>query len=795
MKKNTILVSLLIVLAANIGLTQQNKNSPALKISKIMQDPDEWIGSLPDNIFWSDDSKTIYFEWNPEKKPIEDLYKIEINGDSQHPEKADLKEKRAIPPRSADFNNKKSKKVYARDGNLVIYNVENKTSEVILKSFHSLKSPKFTFNDKGIVFIMDGDLFKWNLDKKKLVQLVDFERKKATSKETKKKTPKEKWLYNQQMDLFKVLRRRERNKSYKDSIENINIKQEIKTVYTKNGSPANIILSPDEKYITYNLFKRGKSKRTRVPHFISSTGYLEIEKARSKVGGSQYQYGLQIYNIEKDSVYSVNTSNIPGIKDKPKYLKDYPGRKDENTIERKVNIFGPYWSDNGKKALISVRAADNKDRWLMLLDMKSGNTELLDRQRDEAWIAGPGIGSTGWREKIGWLPDNKHIWFQSEKSGYSHLYIMNVENKKEKQLTKGKFEIYNPRISKDKKYWYFNANKTHPGERQFYKMPLMGGKMEQLTFMKGRNNVALSPDENYMAIHYSSANQPWEIYFKRNTPEAKPVKLTNSLTSLFKAYDWRKPQIITFKARDEKKVYARLYKPENKNKKETPAVIFVHGAGYLQNAHNWWSKYFREYMFHNLLVDKGYTVLDIDYRGSAGYGRDWRTGIYRHMGGKDLTDHIDGAKYLVKKQNVDPERIGIYGGSYGGFITLMALFKNPETFAAGAALRSVTDWAHYNHTYTSNILNQPTEDSIAYQRSSPINFAEGLEDPLLICHGMIDDNVQFQDVVRLTQRFIELGKENWELAVYPMERHSFKEPESWTDEYRRILKLFEENLK
>ncbi|MCU0335493.1 MAG: prolyl oligopeptidase family serine peptidase, partial [Chitinophagaceae bacterium] len=241
-------------------------------------------------------------------------------------------------------------------------------------------------------------------------------------------------------------------------------------------------------------------------------------------------------------------------------------------------------------------------------------------------------------------------------------------------------------------------------------------------------------------------------------------------------------------------IYARLYKPEKPHASK-PAVIFVHGAGYLQNAHKWWSSYFREYMFHNLLTDLGYTVLDIDYRASAGYGRNWRTGIYRHMGGKDLSDHVDAARWLVQQHGIDAGRIGIYGGSYGGFITLMGLFTSPGTFAAGAALRPVTDWAHYNHGYTANILNTPVEDSLAYRRSSPIYHAAGLKDELLICHGMIDVNVHFQDVVRLQQKLIELGKDNWELAAYPLEDHGFVEPSSWTDEYKRILKLFERVLK
>ena len=196
-----------------------------------------------------------------------------------------------------------------------------------------------------------------------------------------------------------------------------------------------------------------------------------------------------------------------------------------------------------------------------------------------------------------------------------------------------------------------------------------------------------------------------------------------------------------------------------------------------------------------LFRSRGYVVLDVDYRASSGYGRDWRTAIYRHMGGKDLEDIVDGAKFIVAKEQVDPKRVGLYGGSYGGFITLMAIFTTPDVFAAGAALRPVTDWAHYNHPYTANILGAPPKDAEAYRKSSPIYFAEGLKGALLICHGMVDTNVLFQDSVRLAQRLIELKKENWELAPYPVENHGFERASSWADEYKRILKLFEQNLR
>jgi dipeptidyl aminopeptidase/acylaminoacyl peptidase len=199
-------------------------------------------------------------------------------------------------------------------------------------------------------------------------------------------------------------------------------------------------------------------------------------------------------------------------------------------------------------------------------------------------------------------------------------------------------------------------------------------------------------------------------------------------------------------------------------------------------------------MFHNLLCDLGYTVLDVDYRASEGYGRDYRTAIYRFMGGRDLEDFIDAKDFLVQQYGIDSNRVGIYGGSYGGFISLMGLLTKPNEFNCAAALRSVTDWAHYNHEYTSNILNYPETDPEAYRKSSPIYFAENLSKPLIMLHGMVDDNVQFQDVVRLSQRFIELGKKDWELAVYPVEAHGFREAYSWYDEYRRIFELFEKNL-
>jgi len=300
-------------------------------------------------------------------------------------------------------------------------------------------------------------------------------------------------------------------------------------------------------------------------------------------------------------------------------------------------------------------------------------------------------------------------------------------------------------------------------------------------------SFVMSPDGKDVAVIRSAAtNRPAELFVNGK-------QVTTTPTEEWLAGPWINAPIVDVPARDGVKVPAKLFKPKGW-KKGGPAVIFIHGAGYLQNVYEGWSHYFREYMFHHVLMDKGYAVLDIDYRASAGYGKAWRTAICRHMGGKDLEDVLDGAAYLVKEVGADPKRLGVYGGSYGGFLTLMAMFTSPETFAAGAALRPVVDWASYHHGYTAPILNTPKEDPEAFKRSSPINFVEGLKGNLLICHGVVDTNVHFQDSVRLTQRLIDLGKDNWEIAPYPVENHAFTRPESWTDEYKRILNLFERTI-
>ena len=503
---------------------------------------------------------------------------------------------------------------------------------------------------------------------------------------------------------------------------------------------------------------------------------------------------MGIYNVAKDTVYMINFSSLSHIQEVPDYFKLYEKNKNLEKKDKLIVAQAPIYNQDGSYAIVEIRSQDNKDRWLVNLNLATGNFKEIEHQHDEAWIGGPGIPSYGFSSgTLGFLADNETIYFQSEKTGYSHLYTYNLKTNKKVQLTNGNWEVRGVVLSKDKKTFYLTTNTTHPGNREWYKINVSDAVLQPILTQDGAHEVSLPPDEKNVLVRYSYKNKPWELYWAANKKGSPLNQITFSTTAAFQSYNWRSPEVITFKAQDGTPVNARLYKP-NASQANKAAVIFVHGAGYLQNAHNHWSTYHREYMFHNLLTDLGYTVLDIDYRGSDGYGRDVRTGIYRFMGGKDLSDQIDGKKVLVQKYGIDPNRVGIYGGSYGGFITLMGMLTTPKEFAAGAALRSVTDWAHYNHGYTGNILNFPETDPDAYKKSSPIYFANNLEGNLLMLHGMVDDNVEYKDIVRLSQRFIEFGKKKWSLASFPVESHGFKETYSWVDEYGRILDLFNSTL-
>jgi acetyl esterase/lipase len=766
------------------AITGQSQN---LKLEEIMKG-DGFIGVQPVNERWSLDGKKVYFDWNPNN---------ELGLSTYFWEKGMAKPQPALAKEAAfsklDFKRKPTSDLvfYIDKGALYSYSLKNKTTKKLFQQQSPISNLELG-SQAGILFFEQNDnLFKYNTQEGSVLQISNF----SKGKKEEAIAEKESFLKNQQQELFQFIRDQDAKKKWNVAKTSALKSDFPKAYYYGKNDFQSLKINPNGNFATFRLAEQDESKKEKMEVFITADGYNKSPDTKEKVSiNNLVPTKFGIYSVAKDSVYFVNFSTLSHIQDAPKYYEDYDKLKNKEKSDKLIVVQEPIYNQDGSFAITEIRSQDNKDRWLVRLNLEKGSFEEIEYQHDEAWIGGPGIPSYAFASgTLGFLSDNETIYFQSEVTGYSHLYTYNLKSKKKTQLTKGNWEVRDLILSKDKKAFYLTTTTTHPGNRNFYKLTVSDGVLQPILTKDGAHEVSLSPDESILLVRYSYKNKPWELYVGDNKKNTVLQQITFSTTENFKNYKWREPEVITYKAQDGTPVYARLYTP-TAEKSNKAAVLFVHGAGYLQNAHNYWSTYHREYMFHNLLTDLGYTVLDIDYRASDGYGRDFRTGIYRFMGGKDLTDQIDGKKYLVDNYGIDANRVGIYGGSYGGFITLMAMLTTPDEFASGAALRSVTDWAHYNHGYTGNILNFPETDPNAYKKSSPIYFADNLKGNLLMLHGMVDDNVEYKDVVRLSQRFIELGKKNWTLSSFPVEAHGFKETYSWVDEYSRILNLFNSTL-
>ncbi len=743
-----------------------------LSVDSIMRGP-EIVGYPPTSLRWAGDGSRLYFEWQARDEDESATWVVAADGTGLRRLSED--ERKLAPPPTGQWDRARRRVLAASRGDIALIDTVAGTRTELTRTAGPESSPRWARQETHVTFVRDGGLFIVPLAGAGVVQLAESGPKAADPK----KTASQEALEEQELELFEHVketrRRRERDEARRerDALPKLELQA--------RQSASDMQLDGSGRYVFALVTERPDgAKVADVPDYVTESGYVGDLSGRTKVGDLQSRVSLVILDLESRKTTKVTLAETGGTGKDP----------------RDVRWSMPMLSDDGSVAVASVRSADNKDRWIVRVDPAKGTTTVLDHQHDDAWVReGPGGGSSS----LGFLPGGSRLWFTSERTGWMHLHVVDAASGGEATaLTSGEWDVTDVALSPDRQTMYLTTTEVHPGERHLYAMPSSGGARTRLTARTGANLGEVSPDGRTIGLVHSTGNTPPEVYVAPYASSGEARRVTTSPAAEWSSHPWRDPQLVTFTARDGATVYARLYTPEMvgaRRHRSRPGVVFVHGAGHLQNAHRYWSSYYREYMFHHLLAERGYVVLDVDYRASAGYGRDWRTAIYRHMGGKDLEDVVDGAAYLAASHKVDARRIGVYGGSYGGFITLMAMFTTPDVFAAGAALRPVTDWAHYNHPYTANILNVPQSDREAYRRSSPIFFADGLKGALLICHGLVDVNVHAQDSIRLAQKLIELRKENWELALYPVEDHAFQEPASWADEYKRILALFETNLK
>jgi len=521
--------------------------------------------------------------------------------------------------------------------------------------------------------------------------------------------------------------------------------------------------SPDGKYLAYSVEPRPERL---MPLPIYSGEFVTASPFTRSVAGDAPSL-IEYYVVESTG------DNPPRLLDTGKGFESRPLQ----------------WSPDSRYLLVALEAPNYKSEDVRVADINTAKSKVVFHQTDDRWIE---------LSEAGWEPTSKHIWLTSDQSGFSHLYTVALDGTNLQQITKGAWEIHRDPFSSSPQWIgdsiYYSSTAAGAAERQFYKVKADGSAApERLSNNQGLNIAWVSEDGKQQALLRADMKNPFDLYVNGD-------RVTTSPLPEFYKTDWAETRFFTYPSlKDHKPVSARLllppgYNPGDPNQKPRPAIVYIHGSGAATSVLAQWGSYQEQrFVFNNYLAHQGFVILEMDYRGSTNYGRDWRTGVYLYMGGPDLEDVLGGVEYLKSLKNIDMSHIGLWGWSYGGFMTAMGMFRAPAVFKAGAAFSGVYDWRNYNAVYTGQRLTTPAENPEAFERSSPIHFCGQLQNHLLIVHGMADDNVLFQDAVQLTEKLIHEGRP-FEESFYPEENHSYARDESLISAFSRAARFFEQYL-
>ena len=466
---------------------------------------------------------------------------------------------------------------------------------------------------------------------------------------------------------------------------------------------------------------------------------------------------------------------------------------------------GPRWIDDTH--VVVDRTTDFTHRGVYVVDVTTGRERLAyELVKDRFWSMTGGAGGGSQPS-----PDGRFIAFLSDADGWDHLYVMPAAGGDAVQVTRGEFEAWRPAWSPDGTRIAFDSNDgDNPGQRHLYVATIgddpAGASIAQLTSGRGTNIDPLwSPDGTKIVYQHTDPQNPADLFvIDATTPGADPVRLGDSLPAGIDRGRFVAPELVHYPGPDGQPVPAYLFVPPGLDRSQRhPAIVWIHGDGVNQNYDGWHVQrnYAVYYSFHQYLLEQGYVVIAPDYRGSIGYGSAWREGVYMDVGGHDFRDAGMAADYLKTLDYVDPDRLGVWGLSYGGFFTLLALTDMPTTYRAGVNVAGVVDYAMYyedpyHGSWTESRIGRPDQHPDVYAQASPISRIGNLQRPLLVLHGTADVNVPYLHSVRLIDELLKHGKgELVEFMTYPGEFHYFTREHVLRDAWTRVAAFFNRHLK
>jgi dipeptidyl aminopeptidase/acylaminoacyl peptidase len=464
---------------------------------------------------------------------------------------------------------------------------------------------------------------------------------------------------------------------------------------------------------------------------------------------------------------------------------------------------GRRWID-ARHFVVDRTSADFKRRTTSVVDIAGGEPKVLHEDIEEKFWSITGDAGGGAQPS----PDGKWIAFLSDQDGWDHIYVMPAAGGTAVQITKGKFEAWRPAWSPDSTQIAFDANLPDEyGTRHLYVATLNGdpahAKVTAITGGRGTNIAPQwSPDGKRLVYQHTDPQRSADLWFV-DVPSSHTTQLSDSMPAALHAQTFVEPERIKYAGPDGQQVPAWLFVPKNLDRsKKHPAIVWIHGDGVNQGYDGWHVQrnYAVYYSFHQYLLQKGYVVVMPDYRGSIGYGRAWREGVYMDVGGKDAKDAWMVTNYLKTLPYVDMDRVGVWGLSYGGFFTLIAVTDQPKLFRAAVDVAGVVDYAMYYEDpyhggWTASRIGTPEQNPQVYANASPLSHVDRLERPLLVLHGTSDVNVPYLHSVRLVDELLKKGKGDLlSFMTYPGEFHYFTREHVLLDAWHRVDDFFDANL-
>lgn len=515
------------------------------------------------------------------------------------------------------------------------------------------------------------------------------------------------------------------------------------------------------------------------------------------------------HNRQKGPIWSPDGSLIAFTCQKNSVIKTAIVEIDKKEIiwesEGQAHLTDPIWLSDRTKLVVTRTSLDHTQRAVVRIDLSGGDSEVLVKEQDEKGLS-PLFTKT-------LSPSKDMVALILGKDGWAHIWVKYLESDELVRITDGKCEDVGHAL--DSPCWSpgggklaFSSNRGSLGERQIWLVSVQDGGLGKITSLPGTNLFPQwSPDGKSIAfIHCGPYHSP-DIWIVRLEDKDHPIQITRSMPEAFSKHKVVVPKEISYKSAEGWKIHSYLLKPQSLTEgRKYPAIIWLHGGPIRQMRLGWHPSrvYSIFYSFHQYLLQKGYVVLMVNYRGGIGYGRKFEHGNYLNIGINDCRDVKEGANYLKNLDFVDPDRIGVWGISYGGYLTLQSLSRYPDTFKVGINIAGVVDWADLidweeskqpqaASYFKARLGGDPKKNPQAYYQASPINLLADIKAPLLNLQGTNDQAVPFHQLDKVVKKLVQLGKD-FEVTYYPEEQHGFRNRSSWKDAFRRVESFFAKHL-